>query len=238
MALAQPTPQRTYIFQAGQAAVGDQVNKELDTLYGVMQGGFGDAFFASNASLSGTKLATGSVPPAALAPSTAVVGISDTQLLPAGITALSLATGAVNSQQFAPLAGSVRLSVAASMTSATIFTNRLLIPSSLLSVTCATPSMVLINGVFDFGCGGGAASDTWVAELLVDGVVQTGQVIFKTAGAIDRKTVAGSWAVPLTTGTHKIQLDAYCSSGQSAAVCSLNAGHTGYTYWMVASGGK
>ena len=238
MPLAQPTPQRTYIFQAGQAAVGDQVNKEFDTLYGTLQGGIGDAFIASNASISGTKLAAGTVPPSALVPSTATTGITDVQVQQAGLTAVSLATGAVNSQQFAPLAGSVRLTSAAPLTILNNPTNKFLIPSSLLTLTCAVPSVLLVTGTFDFDCNGGAVGDTWVAELLADGAVQAGQVIFKLAAGIDRKSVAGTWAVPLSAGSHKVQLDAYCSTGTSGTVCSINAAHTGYTYLLVTSGGK
>ena len=234
MSLSQPTPQRTYIFQAGQAAVGDQVNKEFDTLYGVLQGGIGDAFVASNASISGTKIASASVPASAIVSST----ITDTQVQAKGISAVSIADASINSQQLAPAVGAVRLTTPAAMTSANTFTNKLLIPTSLLSLTCSVPSTVLINGVFDFDCNGGAPNDTWVAELLVDGVVTTGQVIFKMAAGNDRKTIAGAWAVPITTGTHKFQLDAYFASGSSGCVCQLNSGHTAYTYLMVATGGK
>lgn len=67
--LAQPIPQRTYIFVANKAAVGDQVNKELDTLYSTLQGGLGDAHIASNAAISGSKIAPGSIPTSALASS-------------------------------------------------------------------------------------------------------------------------------------------------------------------------
>lgn len=76
MALVQPNPQRTYIFQAGQAAVGDQVNKELDTVYNVLQGGIGDSYIATNAAISGTKIAAGSIPSSALADQTLSLGTS------------------------------------------------------------------------------------------------------------------------------------------------------------------
>lgn len=65
--LAQPIPQRTYVFVANKAAVGDQVNKEFDTLYNVLQGGVGDAHISSNANINGAKIAAASIPNTAFA---------------------------------------------------------------------------------------------------------------------------------------------------------------------------
>lgn len=58
----QPIPERLYVFEPATAAVADQVNHELDTVYAVLQGGIGDQHIADQANINGTKLAAATVP--------------------------------------------------------------------------------------------------------------------------------------------------------------------------------
>lgn len=62
-----PIPERTYTFSSNTPAIADYVDHELDTVYGVLQGGLGDAHFATQANINGTKLAATTVPSTAMA---------------------------------------------------------------------------------------------------------------------------------------------------------------------------
>jgi len=55
-AVSQPT--RQYDFQAGQNAVGDNVDTDLNTLYTVLQGSVGNTHIADDAAVAQNKLAT------------------------------------------------------------------------------------------------------------------------------------------------------------------------------------
>jgi len=80
MGSALPRPTRPYIFQSGQAAVGDQVNQDLDPLYAVLSGGIGDAHIADNANISGTKIAAGSIPTAQFVDPYAMFNVGDIKM--------------------------------------------------------------------------------------------------------------------------------------------------------------
>lgn len=73
MALAQQRPEKPYTFQAGKAAVGDQVNKVVDVLYSLLQGGIADTHIADNANINGSKLAAASIPTAQLIDATGII---------------------------------------------------------------------------------------------------------------------------------------------------------------------
>lgn len=75
MGLAQTQPPtRTNDFQGGAAAVGPFVNQEFDRIYGVLNGSLSDQNLASNAGISGSKIATSSIPSSALADPTLSLG--------------------------------------------------------------------------------------------------------------------------------------------------------------------
>ena len=234
LAQSQP-PTRTYIFQAGQPAVGDQVNKELDNLYAPLNGALSDQNIASNAGISGTKMAVNSIPPAQIVNNS----LTDSQIVKGGIGTASIASLAVVSSLLAPVAGKLFAT-----STVTISTNTPTdVPGCLLTITPKVDSLLMVVAVCDFFTL--YNGDTYVGQVLVDNNVPAnqGQIIFTscspTSATSDRKTVSQSMALFLSAGTaHTVKLQVYKSSGIVAGgTGTANQTHTGFTYFLVSANG-
>lgn len=234
MANVLPPPTRTYQFTAQTSAVGDQVNKEFDTLYNSLNGALGDANIAGNANISGSKLAVASVPAAQHVPKS----LTDAQIAVGGVGTSSLANGATVSHSLAPLAGKLFSTTSVNMYN----TTALDVPGCTLTLTPSIDSLLMCVAVCDFVSS--ISNETYVGQIAIDGVVppNEGQVIFTSTAqggaALDRKTVSQPMALFLTGGVqHVIKLQVYKFSGTAGAFGTANQTHTGFTYMLIGANG-
>lgn len=228
MGLAQTQPPtRTNDFQGGQAAVGPFVNQEFDRVYGVLNGSLSDQNLASNAGISGSKIANISIPALAHVANS----LSDAQIAAGGITGASLAVSAAKSQNVGITMANVKMTAVAFTGNSSVAID---IPTATTTFTVAYAANMFITYTVDMT--GGIAGDTIVGNLVIDGLQIGPQVIFTVpnglSGFYPRNTLTQSYVAPLIIGSHIVKLQIYRSSGSGNF--TIQPGHTNFSYFLSA----
>lgn len=102
-----------------------------------------------------------------------------------------------------------------------------LIPGATFAVTPLQSAVIQVNGTMGCRCTVLDAGTVIVGQLFVNGVAQTGQMLFQTPTAPARATVAQSWTVPVAAGVATtFELRASKTGGGGAGTYTVDGLHS------------